>query len=108
VRIFDWTDACVAHPFLDLVTYIMRSNDMHVRTQLMDRYLGHWSEFVSKQHLREAGALALLVGALHQAHTYAQLIPTVMPDDLGALKGGDASWVRRALRRKSLGLEGPY
>ncbi len=27
VRIFDWTDASVAHPFLDLVTYIMRTTE---------------------------------------------------------------------------------
>ena len=107
-RIFDWTDACVAHPFLDLVTYVMRSHDMQLRAQLVDRYFAHWSSYISEGDLREAGRLAPVVGALHQAHTYAQLIPTVMPDDLGALKGGDATWLLRALRRKSHGWGGQY
>jgi hypothetical protein len=48
------------------------------------------------------------VGALYQAYTYTQLIPTVMPDDLADLRDGDIRWLRRALDRLRHGIGGPY
>jgi hypothetical protein len=107
-RIFDWTDAAVGHPFLDLVTYIMRTGDPARRRQLLQRYLGLWSRHLSSRDLQAAGQLALVVGALYQAHTYWQLIPTVMPDDLGQLRDGDVQWLRRALDRLDHGIQGAY
>jgi hypothetical protein len=107
-RIFDWTDAAVGHPFLDLVTYIMRTGDPARRRQLLQRYLGLWSRHLSSRDLQAGGQLALVVGALYQAHTYCQLIPTVMPDDLGQLRDGDVQWLRRALDRLDHGIQGAY
>ncbi len=107
-RIFDWTDAAVAHPFLDLVTYIMRTDDLALRRYLLHRYLGLWSKYLSSDDLRAAGHLALVVGALYQARNYSQLIPTVMPDDLAQLRDGDVDWLRRALDRLDHGIQGAY
>lgn len=107
-QIFDWTDAAVAHPFLDLVTYIMRTNDVTLRRALLQRYLGQWSSYLSPEDLHAAGQLALVAGSLYQAHTYAQLIPTVMPDDLGQLRDGDLDWLQQALDRLDRGIQGAY
>jgi hypothetical protein len=107
-RIFDWTDAAVAHPFLDLVTYIMRTNDLALRRHLLQRYLGFWSRYLSSDDLDAAGRLALVVGALYQAYNHSQLIPTVMPDDLAQLRDGDVSWLQRALNRLDHGVQGTY
>jgi Ser/Thr protein kinase RdoA (MazF antagonist) len=107
-RIFDWTDAAVGHPFLDIVTYVMRTDDVALRRHLFDRYLNRWSDYLSSEDLEEAGRLALVVGALYQAHTYTQLIPTVMPDDLSDLRDGDIRWMQRALYRSVHGIDGPY
>lgn len=107
-RIFDWTDAAVAHPFLDLVTYIMRTDDLALRRYLLQRYLGLWSKYLSSDDLQAAGQLALVVGALYQAYTYWQLIPTVMPDDLAQLRDGDVHWLQRALDRLDRGIQGAY
>jgi hypothetical protein len=107
-RIFDWTDAAVGHPFLDIVTYVMRTDDVALRRHLFDRYLNRWSDYLSSENLQEAGRLALVVGALYQAHTYTQLIPTVMPDDLSDLRDGDIRWMQRALYRSVHGIDGPY
>ena len=107
-RIFDWTDAAVGHPFLDLVTYIMRTGDPTLRRQLLQRYLGLWSRHLAPHDLQAAGQLALVVGALYQAHNYWQLIPTVMPDDLAQLRDGDVQWLRRALDRADQGIQGAY
>jgi hypothetical protein len=107
-RIFDWTDAAVAHPFLDLVTYIMRTGDLALRRHLLQHYLQLWSRYLSPDDLKEAGRLALVAGALYQAYTYSQLIPTVMPDDLAQLRDGDVDWLRRALDRLDRGIQGAY
>jgi len=107
-RIFDWTDAAVGHPFLDLVTYIMRTGDPARRRQLLQRYLGLWSRHLSSHDLQAAGQLALVVGALYQAYNHWELIPTVMPDDLAQLRDGDVQWLRRALDRLDHGIRGAY
>jgi hypothetical protein len=107
-RIFDWTDAAVAHPFLDLVTYIMRTDDLALRRHLLQRYLGFWSRYLSLDDLNAAGRLALVVGALYQAYNHWQLIPTIMPDDLAHLRDGDVSWLQRALDRLDRGVRGTY
>ena len=107
-RIFDWTDAAVSHPFLDLVTYIMRTDDLALRRHLLRRYLGLWSRYLPSDDLKAAGRLALVAGALYQAYNHAQLIPTVMPDDLAQLRDGDVSWLRRALDRLDRGVRGAY
>ena len=105
-QIFDWTDAAVAHPFLDLVTYIMRTGDLALRRYLLQRYLGLWSAYLSSDDLHAAGQLALVAGSLYQAYTYSQLIPTVMPDDLAQLRDGDVHWLQRALDRFDRGIQG--
>ena len=107
-RVFDWTDASVAHPFLDLVTYVMRSRDPGLRGTMLRRYLERWTRILPAAALEEAGRLALVVGALHQTHTYVQLIPTVMPDDQGQLRDGDVQWLRRAMRYADQGLKSEY
>lgn len=48
--IFDWTGACIAHPFVDLAAYLHMfgppSTDVAVRDQLRDRYLQGWSDLM--------------------------------------------------------------
>jgi len=79
-----------------------------LRRHLLQRYLGFWSKYLSSDDLHTAGRLALVVGALYQAYTYSQLIPTVMPDDLAELRDGDVHWLQRALDRMDHGIQGAY
>ncbi|MFL6287607.1 MAG: phosphotransferase family protein, partial [Actinomycetes bacterium] len=108
VRVFDWTDASVSHPFVDLVTYIGRSDDLKVRQKLVRLYLTRWDSQVNSAALTDLTRIALVVGSLHQAHTYSQLIPTVMPDDVGQLRDGDVGWLARAMRFADDGLDAQY
>lgn len=108
VRVFDWTDASVAHPFIDLVTYVMRSPDPATRPLQLDQYLRLWDADLRDAELRDMSRLALVVGALHQAQTYDRLIPTVMPADLGQLRDGDIEWLKRALRVANKGTLAQY
>jgi hypothetical protein len=52
-RVFDWTDAAVSHPFVDLATYVFRTNDRAVRRRLVDAHVSAWSTVSSEQSLRE-------------------------------------------------------
>jgi hypothetical protein len=106
--IFDWTDASVAHPALDVVTYVMRTPDIGVRTALFDRYFACWDGELGAAPDADLARLVLSVGALHQAHTYTQLIPTVMAEDLSQLEGGDIQWMRRAMTYAEQGLNAPH
>lgn len=105
-RVFDWTDAAVSHPFVDLATYVFRTQDVDVRRQMVDACVAAWSEFSPAESLREATSLGLVVGALYQVQTYRSLLPTLVAhgaDD--GMAGADLSWIKRSLTRHELGLE---
>ena len=107
-RVFDWTDAAVSHPFVDLATYVFRSHDVSVRRRLVDAYVDAWSMVGSEASLREAAALGLVVGALYQVQSYRALLPTLMgngADD--GLAGADLDWINRSLTRHEHGLDSP-
>jgi hypothetical protein len=107
-RIFDWTDAAVSHPFVDLATYVFRTQDVSVRRRLVDAAVGAWSAERSEESLREAVALGLVAGALYQVQTYRALLPTLMGNGANdELTGADLNWLNRALLRHQQGLESP-
>lgn len=107
-RIFDWSDACVSHPFVDLATYVYRTQDVSVRRRLVDAYVGAWSTECSEELLREAAALGAVVGALYQVQTYRALLPTLMEDGGNDdMADADLDWVNRSLTRHQHGLESP-
>lgn len=107
-RVFDWSDAAVSHPFVDLATYVFRTRDISVRRGLVDAYVAAWSTGGSDESLREAVTMGLVVGALYQAQTYRALLPTLMgngaDDDL---VDADLDWINRSLTRHEHGLDSP-
>ena len=96
-RVFDWTDAAISHPFVDLAVYATRPADHDLRRALRDAYLAHWSSSLSADHLQEAGELAILVGTLYQVDSYIRLLSSLDPDDRGDLDGAAGSWARAAV-----------
>jgi aminoglycoside phosphotransferase (APT) family kinase protein len=107
-RVFDWTDAAVSHPFIDLATYVFRTSNVALRRRLVDSYIRAWSAEGSEESLREAATLGLVVGALYQVQTYRLLLPTLMrggaEDDM---VGADLDWMNRSLTRHHHGLASP-
>jgi hypothetical protein len=108
-RVFDWTDAAVSHPFVDLATYVFRTKDESVRRHLVDAYVRAWAPgAASDESLREAAALGLVVGALYQVQSYRAILPTLMANGADdGLAGGDLYWIERSLTRHERGLESP-
>jgi Ser/Thr protein kinase RdoA (MazF antagonist) len=107
-RVFDWTDAAVSHAFVDLATYVFRTNDQAVRRRLIDAHVSVWSTVGSEQSLREAVGLGLVVGALYQVQSYRALLPTRW----GTARTTDSRaptspWIKRSLTCHELGLESP-
>lgn len=66
---FDWSDACVAHPFLDMIA-ILHEKDIALQTRLRDAYLAAWTPYESPARLLALWQLAYPICALHQAVSY--------------------------------------
>jgi len=66
---FDWTDASVAHPFVDMFM-IYGEKDESTRALLRDAYLAAWTDLAPIERLRELWADAEPIHALHHAVSY--------------------------------------
>lgn len=104
-RIFDWTDAAISHPFVDLAVYATRPDDLALRHAFRDRYLAHWAAQLSAADLKEAGELAIVVGSLYQVDSYIRLLSSLDPDDRGDLAGAAGSWARAAVATLHAGID---
>jgi hypothetical protein len=100
--IFDWTDACVAHPFLDLATIRRGTGEVDVaeaelRARLRAAYLPAWSSFEAPERLDRAVVLAAPLGALHQAISYRSLVASLQPPIDLHMARSTAWWLRQVL-----------
>jgi hypothetical protein len=97
LRVFDWSDGAVGHPFVDLPPFLWRAKDVAFVPGLQAAYLDGWSDFMPRDRLQTAADLATTVGALYQVETYLRLIPALDPHDHKAFDKADARWLTRAL-----------
>jgi aminoglycoside phosphotransferase (APT) family kinase protein len=100
---FDWTDACMAHPFLDLVTFLDESDVLDAATNARERlrsaYLDEWRGVATADALARCTELAETIGMLHQAVSYQHMVPSLEEPTRSAMGGGIAYWVERLLDR---------
>jgi hypothetical protein len=94
---FDWSDACVSHPFFDLIS-VFDEEDRAVQVQLRDAYLGIWSDCAPLERLLEAWELAQPLSDLHQAISYQHIL--VGLEEAAQVEFGDAvpHYVRKVLQ----------
>ena len=64
MRFFDWTDAAVSHPFIDLATFIPRCDDPSLRRQMWEVYIDSWRDHLTAAEIDDAARIALVVGML--------------------------------------------
>ncbi len=97
IAYFDWTDACVAHPFVDLHS-LQWERDAAAREAILDAYLEPWREVVAEEALRDAVALSRAVTPLHHAVSYSTIARSLEPDSKSEL---DAThdFLREAMAR---------
>ena len=105
IAYFDWTDACVAHPFVDLHS-LQWERDEATRTALLDAYLDQWRGVLPADRLREGVSLASVVTPLHHAVSYQHIVAGLEPSAKGELHATDA-FLREALARAGALLGSP-
>ena len=91
---FDWTDACLSHPFFDMVD-IFYEEDTAVQTQLRDAYLSEWTAFAAISELLKIWNLAEIGAAIHHAISYWQILVNIEPRARGELEHMLPFWLRK-------------
>ena len=104
--VFDWSDSAIGHPFVDLVTTVIRTEDVAVRRRLADAYLSAWPE-VSRDDREAVAGLAMVVGSLYQVQSYLAIFDTLDPMETLDLDGADLGWLQRARMALDLGIAVP-
>lgn len=101
---FDWTDACISHPFFDMATLANTffddnafQGDEAVGLRLRDAYLKPWSQHQPMERLIQAYEAARPLGALHQAMTYMWILTNIAEDARWQLEGGLRQWLKIVL-----------
>ncbi|MBB5983414.1 aminoglycoside phosphotransferase family protein [Kribbella solani] len=97
VLAFDWTDAALAHPFLDLVTFVEERSPLSREPEVRDAYLSEWEEYADPAALRRALELAEELGALYQVMTYLHLPDYLTGPSKESMYRGGVWWLRRLL-----------
>ena len=98
VRIFDWSDGAISHPFVDLAEFLRHLPTPAERRRAVDGYLEPWSAGYERAALERAVADAPAVGAVYQVANYLALIPALDPRDRWQYVNGPPRWLRRALQ----------
>lgn len=103
VVFFDWTDACIAHPFFDMAVLLDEYYDVldmsQAEERLIQAYLSAWSSYESPERLRHAFELARTLGALHQAVSYYDIFANMETAALWQLRGAGGYWLQNLVRR---------
>jgi pimeloyl-ACP methyl ester carboxylesterase len=94
---FDWTDACISHPFFDMLN-IFLEEDTAVQSQLRNAYLGQWTAFAPMTQLLAAWSVAEILGAVHHAISYWQILANIEPGSHYLLDWALPFWLGRILK----------
>ncbi|MBI1295095.1 phosphotransferase [bacterium] len=78
LTLFDWTDACIAHPFVDMLD-IFWEKDEAIRHQLLNVYLAAWTVFAPTDSLHELWQQIQPVLALHHLISYHSIAHHIEP-----------------------------
>jgi phosphotransferase family enzyme len=106
--VFDWSDSCIGHPFLDLATYVGRTREVAARRACVDAYLAAWAGVLQPDELVEAVTLALPLGALHQVESYRRIVAGVGEDDLWDMAEAAPHYAEQALAWLDQGLAAEF
>jgi hypothetical protein len=90
VRILDWGDACVSHPFM---TFAVTSQFVDEHTT--DVYLDAWTSIAPRDRLRAALPTAMRLGALPRALTWTRILPHAPPEWRDRYTDSVAMWFGR-------------
>lgn len=94
---FDWTDAALGHPFLDLATFFEDrspiSGDPVLAKRLKRVYLDEWAGYASAEELERALGLATELAVVHQAQTCLHMLDYITGPSRLAIARGGSRWL---------------
>jgi aminoglycoside phosphotransferase (APT) family kinase protein len=95
--VFDWSDACVADPFVDVLMFLTRlPDDPGLRTTFRERYLDAWPG-VTRSAADAYVELAEPLAAMHHAVSYRGIYDAFDPGDRWLFAGALPRWIEHAL-----------
>ena len=101
-RYFDWTDACIAHPFFDALPMLLEAQTLpdaaSACARMLESYLALWTAYESLERLRQVWALAWPLGALHQAISYAHIVAGLEATAKHEVAWGISYWLRKVFQ----------
>jgi hypothetical protein len=101
-RFFDWTDACIAHPFFDILPILLEAQALpdaaSVCAHMLESYLGLWTAYEPLERLHQIWALAQPLAALHQAISYAHIVTGLEATAKHEQAWGISYWPRKVLQ----------
>lgn len=97
LTIFDWTDAAIGYPFLDMFV-IYEEKEVDAQSTLREEYLAAWAAFEPIERLHELWSLAQPVFALHHLISYWSIVRHLEPSDARSLAWGPPHFARMLLR----------
>jgi aminoglycoside/choline kinase family phosphotransferase len=100
ILFFDWTDASLAHPFFDLVTFLDEAQarfDESAVLRLRDAYLMEWTAHEPLDRLQGAFEAATKLGALFQAVSYYSIFTAIGVEAKQEMDGAIAYWLLKTL-----------
>jgi Ser/Thr protein kinase RdoA (MazF antagonist) len=103
--IFDWTDACVAHPFFDMAIILRDAEgdrDPSLRDRWRDRHLYGWRDVAGHEEAVNWFERITPLAAMHQAMSYRMLLGSLDPSERWQFGSALEDWVIRALRAPSM------
>jgi hypothetical protein len=92
--IFDWSDACVAHPLIDLHTFLAFGVTEDARDVLVEAYAEGWE--VPPALIRSGLEQIAEYACLHQAESYRAIAAGVEPEERDMFLNAERQWRERA------------
>jgi Phosphotransferase enzyme family len=92
--IFDWSDACVAHPLIDLHTFLAEGVDEDAQDVFVEAYAEGWD--VPPTLVRSGVEQIAVYSCLHQAESYRAIAAGVEPTVRGMFRDAEREWRERA------------
>jgi hypothetical protein len=95
--IFDWSDSSWSHPFLDVATFTVRTDDVDSREAMRQAYVDAWANWANPASLRDSLRLAELLMEFHVAITWRRLAAIFEPGSLAFVDRGVQRHLEAAL-----------
>ncbi len=96
--IYDWTDAAVGNPFLDLCPWLWHIDDPVQRARAAAAYTSAWADTIGADVAAEACRLAQVAAPAHYAIDYETLIDGVRTAYRGEWAPALVTWMERTVK----------